>query len=46
MKFKVWLNQKMNEEGTSTASIAIFARPVGMVRRIPQDKKKKENKDV
>ena len=44
MKFKQWLNQKMNEEGTSTASIAVFARPIGMVRRTPQVKKK-ENKD-
>lgn len=37
MTFKEWL--KLKEDGTSTASVAVFARPlVGVVRRIPKKK--------
>jgi hypothetical protein len=36
MSFKEWL--KLNENGTSTADVAVFARPVmtSMDRRFPQ----------
>lgn len=47
--FKKWL--KINEEGTGTNSIAVFARPIGigMIRRKPIEmiafEKKKKKKD-
>lgn len=42
--FKEWL--KVNEVGTSTASVAVFARPVfsSPISRFPLKKKKKKTK--
>jgi len=42
LDFKTWLN-KVQENGTSTACVAAFARPImPMVRRNPTHKKKKK----
>lgn len=44
MNFKEWF--KLQEVGTSTSAIAVFARPtIGMVKRSPvEDKKDKKKK--
>jgi len=42
LTFKDWLK---NEEATSTACVATFARPIGgMVRRVPKEKDHKKKK--